>query len=124
MPVLNHSDSLVQDAVAFSSIHHALANNISADLNEILPVGYVAHLHVSLGRGWEADVITKEELNLAEDFAPYQPSKPAGISKVVFPTSVSVIIDYLRHRTREKIVAAIEIPAQLTKIGDQGDKLF
>ncbi|MBC8232588.1 DUF4058 family protein [bacterium] len=120
MPALNHSDPLVQDAVAFSSIHHAFANNISADLNEILPEGFVAHPHVSLGRGWEADVITKEELNLTKDFVPYQPPKASGISKVVFPTSVSVIIDYLRNRTREKIVAAIEIVSPANK--DRGPK--
>ena len=115
MPVLDHSDSLVQDAVAFSSIHNALANNISTDLNEILPEGFAAHPHVSLGRGWEADVITQEELDFAKDFVPYQPPPCSGISKVVFPTSVSVVINYLRNRTREKIVAAIEIVSPANK---------
>jgi hypothetical protein len=124
MSVLNHSDYLVQDAVAFSSMHHALANNISADLNEILPEGFVAHPHVSLGRGWEADVITKEELNLPKDFVPYQPPKASGISKVVFPTFVSVIIDYLRTRTREKIVAAIEIISPANKDGEPNRQAF
>jgi len=115
MPVLEHSAPLVQDAIAFSSIHHALGNNISADLNEILPEGFVAHPHVSLGRGWEADVLTKEELNFAEDFVTYRPPSPSGISKVVLPTSVSVIIEFLRNRTKEKIVAAIEIVSPANK---------
>ncbi len=115
MPVLDHSDILVQDAIAFSSIHHALGNNISADLNEILPEGFVAHPHVSLGGGWEADVLTREELNVARDFVLYQPPPSSGISKVLFPTSVSVIIDYLRNRTKEKIVAAIEIVSPANK---------
>jgi len=124
MPVLNHSDSLVQDAIAFSSLHHALGNNISSDLNEILPEGFVAHPHVSLGRGWEADVITREELKSVKDSVPYLPPKATGVSKLLFPTSVSVIIDYLRNRTKEKTVAAIEIVSPANKDRESRRKAF
>ena len=51
MPALNHSDPLIQDAVAFSSIHHALANNISADVTFSPPESKIQNgLHVVSGR--------------------------------------------------------------------------
>ena len=116
MPILDHLSPEILDIADFDSFHAQWASKIVAALNKILPRGFRAKAHTSIGAR-EVDVRTDRTLSISEKqrlISQYRiPASPI-VSEAKFPRVLEVFVDYI-DRGRQITVGVVEIVSRANK---------
>ncbi len=116
MPILDHLSPEILDIADFDAFHTQWAAQIVAALNKILPRGFRAKAHTTIGTR-EVDVRTDRSLSLSEKqrlISQYQVLQPPIVSDAVFPSELEVFVDYI-DRGKQITVGVIEIISRANK---------
>jgi len=116
MPILDHSSPEILDIADFDSFHSQWASKIVAVLNKILPRGFRAKAHTSIGNR-EVDVRTDKTLSISEKqqlISQYQIPDSPIVSEAEFPKVLEVFVNYI-DRGRQITVGVIEIISRANK---------
>jgi len=116
MPIFDHLSPEILDIADFDSFHSQWASKIVAALNKILPKGFRAKAHTSIGTR-EVDVRTDRTLGVSEKQRLISrnriPDSPI-VSEATFPDVLEVFVDYI-DRGRQITVGVIEIVSRANK---------
>jgi len=116
MPILDHLSPEILDIADFDSFHSQWASKIVATLNKILPKGFRAKAHTSIGTR-EVDIRTDRTLGGTEKqrlTSLYQSPDSPIVSEAEFPNLLEVFVDYI-DRGRQITVGVIEIVSRANK---------
>jgi len=116
MPILDHLSPEILDIADFDSFHSQWASKIVAALNKILPRGFRAKAHTSIGTR-EVDVRTDRTLSISEKqrlISQYRIPDSPIVSEATFPRILEVFVDYI-DRGRQITVGVVEIVSRANK---------
>ena len=116
MPILDHLSPEILNIADFDAFHTQWAAQMVAALNKILPRGFRAKAHTTIGTR-EVDVRTDRSLSLSEKqrlISHYQVPQPAIVSDATFPSELEVFVDYI-DRGKQITVGVIEIVSRANK---------
>ena len=116
MPILDHLSPEILDIADFDSFHSQWASKIVAALNKILPRGFRAKAHTSIGTR-EVDVRTDRTLSVSEKhrlISQYRIPDSPMVSEATFPKVLEVFVDYI-DRGRQITVGVVEIVSRANK---------
>ena len=116
MPVLDHLSPEILDIADFDAFHAQWAAKIVTALNKILPRGFRAKAHTSVGTR-EVDVRTDKSLGATQKqrlHSEYQITDSPIVSEAAFPEELEVFVDYI-DRGKQVTVGVIEIVSRANK---------
>jgi len=124
MPIIDHFSEKIRRISHFHSFHNAWATEIAADLNEVLPKGFIAEPNVQIGSFGEIDVRADELLTEEEKTLLVQYHPPAAVAKirVSFPDETEIFIINIEQARRT--VGVIEIVSPSNKNRPENREIF
>jgi hypothetical protein len=124
MPIIDHFSEKIRRISHFHSFHNAWATEIAADLNEVLPKGFIAEPNVQIGSFGEIDVRADELLTEEEKTLLMQYHIPAAVAKirVSFPDETEIFIINIEQARRT--VGVVEIVSPSNKNRPENREIF